>query len=879
MEDDGDVIKVSGVASDDSVDSDDQIIDAEFAKKGLEKWLRTGGNVRVMHSVNLYPAGVGTEVENRGNSQWVTAEIVEPTAMKLVRKGVLRDFSVGISKPKIIRDRQARGGRVVDGVFSEISLVDRGSNHNTKFSICKMAANGNPEWLNQLEGDPSFITKALDAPDLTKNTKADISDVTGDTTDGKSLSTQDASHSFPSGVHPTDTHAHGMEDADGDSDGDGPGLACWDGDDPSSKVAEKAGTFSFNQQGGSTPPPPGGSNPATPQNNQQGNAQGGDQNQQGNQQGDPNQQGNQGDPNQQGGQGGPPPNTVPDGRKPCPTCNSQGSIHGPEQRCPTCRGQGHTVDDEQNSAPVASNNLGPVAQANNQAAQAKQNPPAPPQVQGNTQQPPPPPQNQQQKGTDADLAKLDYGIPTAGGDIQGAYESAPDMEHMNLTGDATQIAGHFDRSYIEPGHAADGAGEGIRGNPVEAVKGWAADIAKARNQAQPQTDTNKKDVVPEDTQPQSAPEALVTKAQSEPDYAARRLHDALCPCYDWNTVVDVYPALKGQLHDIVKDTKDVYFRLLMQSIADGTEDSAPGLAGTYYVASKLADIDRTLLDDARAELHKATCATMGADDGGNGQVPPHPSDPPKPGSFTRPFLSAGHYRENADSTHRDFPSAAHVPAASDFNRDNLTTGHEADSPANKAADNTEKANRAGVPAPGSPASAVYGAAQRDAIASVILDLHDHVVSPFPQFCNMTAPVPLSPSSSKSLDMQVGVPAKELSVSDTQAFESKGADLEPAITKSAARDILAPEITEYETKIADLQAMVDEYESAPSVAQAPFRGVVAVNRAVHKRDANQAEKSAAELDSSAEVELLKRYLASGNSEMRLRAEERLAKIAQ
>jgi hypothetical protein len=53
----------------------------------------------------------------------------------------------------------------------------------------------------------------------------------------------------------------------------------------------------------------------------------------------------------------------------------------------------------------------------------------------------------------------------------------------------------------------------------------------------------------------------------------------------------------------------------------------------------------------------------------------------------------------------------------------------------------------------------------------------------------------------------------------------------------------------------------------------------VNRAVNKRDANQAEKSAAELDSSAEVELLKRYLASGNSEMRLRAEERLAKIAQ
>ena len=69
------------------------------------------------------------------------ALIVEPVAKRLVEKGVLRAYSVGISRPVIERDitGKARGGLIKGGVLSELSLVDRPANGNCSFQLVKSA--------------------------------------------------------------------------------------------------------------------------------------------------------------------------------------------------------------------------------------------------------------------------------------------------------------------------------------------------------------------------------------------------------------------------------------------------------------------------------------------------------------------------------------------------------------------------------------------------------------------------------------------------------------------------------------------------------------------------------------------------------------------
>lgn len=153
--DDGDLL-VWGKATDGSVDHDQQIVDPEWSGKALETWLKTGGNVRVMHSAQHLPAGKGVEVAKGDDGHWVRSLVVEPTAKRLVEKGVLQAYSVGISSPKIIRDRIAKGGRIVDGAIHELSLVDRPANKNCGITLVKGAV---AEDVQELFGDVDVLDK------------------------------------------------------------------------------------------------------------------------------------------------------------------------------------------------------------------------------------------------------------------------------------------------------------------------------------------------------------------------------------------------------------------------------------------------------------------------------------------------------------------------------------------------------------------------------------------------------------------------------------------------------------------------------------------------------------------------------------------------
>lgn len=147
--DDGSVV-VWGPCTTDDIDSDKQIVDPEFASKGLSQWLATGGNVREMHQPKAI--GLGIELVREGAAHWLKSRIIEPVAAKLAAEKVLRAYSVGIANAKIdyVKNPKARGGTIVDGEFVEVSLVDRPANSSCKVDLVKSATDGTAVWTETL---------------------------------------------------------------------------------------------------------------------------------------------------------------------------------------------------------------------------------------------------------------------------------------------------------------------------------------------------------------------------------------------------------------------------------------------------------------------------------------------------------------------------------------------------------------------------------------------------------------------------------------------------------------------------------------------------------------------------------------------------------
>jgi hypothetical protein len=184
---DGDLI-VYGKATDGTVDSDLQIVDQDWSAKAIHEWLQTGGNLRVQHQARRDPAGKGLEVEATPEGHFVKSLVVEPVAKELVRKGVLTCYSVGITLPDIVPDPT---GKAMNGIIrgrrdgltkiSEISLVDRGSNFNSKFQLVKAAGeSGKPEFVGKMLIDPALngtVVTSSTAPAGSVVTPADVAKV------------------------------------------------------------------------------------------------------------------------------------------------------------------------------------------------------------------------------------------------------------------------------------------------------------------------------------------------------------------------------------------------------------------------------------------------------------------------------------------------------------------------------------------------------------------------------------------------------------------------------------------------------------------------------------------------------------------------------
>lgn len=158
---DGDIM-VYGKASDGSVDHDQQIVDPKWMARAVKEWFASGPNLRVQHNSQRDPAGVGLDWNSDDSGgTWVKSLVIEPIAQKLVSKGALRAYSVGIARPTIERDvtGKARGGIITDGTLCEISLVDRPANKSCGIQLVKSAGDGSMEYVGKVFGDSDVIAK------------------------------------------------------------------------------------------------------------------------------------------------------------------------------------------------------------------------------------------------------------------------------------------------------------------------------------------------------------------------------------------------------------------------------------------------------------------------------------------------------------------------------------------------------------------------------------------------------------------------------------------------------------------------------------------------------------------------------------------------
>jgi hypothetical protein len=130
-----------------------------FAAGALTDWFEDlGAPIRNMHSGTYPPAGKGIAldiIDDPGEEQgcWISAKIVEPTAVTLLDEGIYKDLSVGIFDPELdFTDPTVPGGTIVGGWIGEVSLVDLGSNKNAHVTLVKRANRELPAELLAIVG-------------------------------------------------------------------------------------------------------------------------------------------------------------------------------------------------------------------------------------------------------------------------------------------------------------------------------------------------------------------------------------------------------------------------------------------------------------------------------------------------------------------------------------------------------------------------------------------------------------------------------------------------------------------------------------------------------------------------------------------------------
>ena len=131
--DDG-YMRVKGLATDATLDLDEQICDPEWLKTAMPEWFKIG-NIREMHQSKAI--GKAMEMEASGSGFVVEAKIVDSEAARLVEEGIYTGFSVGIKGARVEKSADAPGGMIRSGKIVEVSLVDRPANPSCVIELAK----------------------------------------------------------------------------------------------------------------------------------------------------------------------------------------------------------------------------------------------------------------------------------------------------------------------------------------------------------------------------------------------------------------------------------------------------------------------------------------------------------------------------------------------------------------------------------------------------------------------------------------------------------------------------------------------------------------------------------------------------------------------
>lgn len=147
-------LMVYGLATDPTLDSDDQICDETWLKSAMPAWFEYG-NVREMHTG--IAAGVATELDTKGDGHWIRIHVVDPGSCAKVIAKVLKGLSVGIRNVRVVADKFAAGGRIIGGDIVEVSLVDRPANPSCILELAKAAGGIVLQVENLIEKDGNTV--------------------------------------------------------------------------------------------------------------------------------------------------------------------------------------------------------------------------------------------------------------------------------------------------------------------------------------------------------------------------------------------------------------------------------------------------------------------------------------------------------------------------------------------------------------------------------------------------------------------------------------------------------------------------------------------------------------------------------------------------
>jgi len=818
---DGDLV-VYGKATDGSVDSDLQIVDPMWAKTAVPEWHETGGNVRQSHDPTK-AVGTSLGVDLTDDGVFVKSLVVDSNAKNLVKKGVLRAYSVGIARPVVERDisGKARGGIIKGGQLAEISLVDRPANKNCAFTLVKSDASGNLVRVAEMHGDPGLaLEKSVTAP-----SPADIAARVARRRDAGQIGHL---YSDPVAQRLADALAESsLAEAVAKSEDMRYAAPVLDAEvakrvTASGRVVDSSGQDRSDVASGDFAGP-GKTFPIE----------------------------TWGD--------------VSDAASLAHHAKNPGAVRSriaaiarrkwPGKKLPPSLEGDHTgkvfdVDDVEIDTGSVSKALADGNLAEEMA-----------------------------------VKYLGY-APESVKDSRSSQETADEYEDNDLDDDeAPQTAGKAAKPFggnqakpfgkkpkdgkkMPPGGDDDDddndSGKGGRAAEImKQIEQLQAELAKCTPtvgvQGVPQASPvpahrggGSMDCGPDVIHPDQ-PWGKAVKRTTDAPYSAQRAHDATCPAYDPVAVKAAYPALA---HPGVACDPGELKEAALSAVASGDLDGGERLLAAAKAAEMLSKADPLVIADAMAGLRKAFTDMYPSVRLSPGEI--------MPGQFHRPYISAGHANAPApsgDTSPGTVPS--YHPMANDFRRGPLTAGHESPSPGNKGDSNPFPA--------GTPAGQVYDhAADAQQAAAQLRTIHNHFAARWNGVCPMGAdagpatgigkgkkkkskkppaewapmdPIPSMPATPSSVKVNESgftatyVPSSDY-VAQTGDISVLLARVERQLRKlGKAREEQDSQIAEltkgYESRLQHQQAEIDTLRrsvdilgSQPDTADAPNRSVVA-----------------------------------------------------